>query len=101
MLWYILIDREFCTLYNDAVHFFQIFIFCFFSVYYYKMSLREFWPNFLYEHKLTKALLKQPEKLTRHLAMILLMNALFDVGLRNFVPQILASKISPKVVDLL
>ena len=43
---------------------------------------------------------KQSEKLTRHLAMIVLMNALFDVGLRNFVPEILASKIISKVVDL-
>ena len=32
--------------------------------------------------------------------MIMLINALFDVGLRNFVPEILASKMSPVVVDL-
>ena len=32
--------------------------------------------------------------------MIVLMNALFDVGLQNFVPEILASKMSPEVVDL-
>ena len=42
--------------------------------------------------KWTKALPKQPKKLTRHLAMIVLMNALFDIGLRNFVPEILALK---------
>jgi len=32
--------------------------------------------------------------------MIVLMNALFDVGLRNFIPEILASKMSPEVVNL-
>ena len=32
--------------------------------------------------------------------MIVFKNALFDVGLRNFVPKILASKMSPEVVDL-
>ena len=31
--------------------------------------------------------------------MIVLMNAPFDVGLRNFVPEILALKMSPEVVD--
>ena len=48
----------------------------------------------------SKLLPKQPEKLTRHLAIIVLMNALFDVGLRNFVPEILASKMSPEAVAL-
>ena len=33
-------------------------------------------------------------------AMIELMNPLFDVGLWNFLPEILASKVSPEVVDL-
>ena len=32
--------------------------------------------------------------------MIVLMNALFEVSLRNFIPKILASKIRPEVVDL-
>ena len=32
--------------------------------------------------------------------MIVLMNALFDVDLRNFVPEILASKMSPEVIDV-
>ena len=32
--------------------------------------------------------------------MIMLMNGLFDVGLRNFVLEILASKLSLKVIDL-
>ena len=32
--------------------------------------------------------------------MMVLMNALFDVGLRNVIPEILASKISSEVVDL-
>ena len=32
--------------------------------------------------------------------MIVLINALFDVGLRNFVPELLASKMSSEVVDL-
>ena len=32
--------------------------------------------------------------------MIVLMNAVFDVGLRNFVLEILASKMSSEVVDL-
>ena len=32
--------------------------------------------------------------------MIVLMNGLFDVVLRNFVPEILASKINPEVVDV-
>ena len=90
-----LIDREICTLYIDAVHFFQILIFSLFSVYYYMMSLSDFRPIFLYAFKLPK----QAEKLTRHLTMIVLMNALFD-GLRNLIPEILASKMSPEVVDL-
>ena len=43
---------------------------------------------------------KQPEKLIKNLAMIVFMNALFDIGLQNFVPRILASKMSPELVDL-
>ena len=32
--------------------------------------------------------------------MIVLMNTLFDVGLRNFIPESLASEMSYEVVDL-
>ena len=52
MSWYILINREFCTLYSDAVHFFQILIFCLFS---FMMSLSDFRPIFLYEFNLNRS----------------------------------------------
>ena len=51
----IVIDRKFCTLYIDAVHFFQILIFCLLSAYYYMMSLSGFRPIFLYEFKLNQS----------------------------------------------
>ena len=34
------------------------------------------------------------------IAATVLMNALFDVGLRNFIPEILISKMSSEVVDI-
>ena len=98
--WYILFNREFCNLYIDTVNFFQNWIFCLFSAYYHMISLSNFQSIFSTNSNWTKALPKKPEKLIRHLAMIVLMSALFDVGLRNFVPEILTSKISPEVVDL-
>ena len=91
---------ESCTLYIDAVHFFQILIFCPFSTYYYMTSLSDFRPNFLYEFKLNQSAAESARKIIQVLAMIVLMNALFDVGLRNFIPEILATKMSPEVVDL-
>ena len=44
-----MIDRKFCTLDIDAVHFFQILIFCLFPAYYYSMALSDFRAIFLYE----------------------------------------------------
>ena len=64
------------------------------------MFLSDIRPIFLYEFKLNQSAAETAQKVTRHLALIVLMNALFDVGLRNFVPEILASKMSPEVVDL-
>ena len=64
------------------------------------MLLSDFSEFFSTNSNCTKALSEQPEKLTRHLATIVLMNALYDIGLPNFVPEILASKMSPEVVDL-
>ena len=55
MSWYILIDRELCALYIDAVHFLQILLFCLFSAYYYIMSLNDFRPIFLNEFKLNQS----------------------------------------------
>ena len=49
MSWYLLIDREFCTLYIDAVHFFQILNFASFKLIAFMMSLNDFRPIFLYE----------------------------------------------------
>ena len=59
------------------------------------ISLSDFRPIFLYEFKLNQSAAEKPEKLTGHLAMIALMSALIDIGLRNIVPEILASKLSP------
>ena len=60
------------------------------------ISLSDFQPIFLYEFKFNQSAVDTVRKLTRHLAMIVLMNALFDVGLRHFVPEILASKMCSK-----
>ena len=54
MSWYILIDREFYTLYIDTVHFFKISISSLFSGYDYTMSLSDFRSIFLYEFKLNQ-----------------------------------------------
>lgn len=62
--------------------------------------LSDFRPIFIYEFKLNQSAAETTRKMDWHLAMILLMNALFNVCLRNFIPEILASKISPEVVDL-
>ena len=59
-------------------------------------SLSDSRPIFLYAFKLPKL----AEILTNHLAMIVLMNTLFDVSSRNLVSEILALKMSPEVVDL-
>ena len=63
------------------------------------MLLNDFRPIFLYEIKLNQIAAETARKINQALAMIVLMNALFDVGLRNFVPEILASKMSPEMVD--
>ena len=54
MSWYIVSNREFCTLYTDAVHFSQILIFPLFLAYY-MMSLSDFRPIFLFEFKLNQS----------------------------------------------
>ena len=103
MSWYILIDRKFRTLYINAVYFFQILIFCHFSAYYYMTSLSDFRPIFLYEFKLNQSAAETVRKMNQafdNLAIIVLMNALFDAGSRNFVQEILVSKMSPEVADL-
>ena len=64
------------------------------------MSLSDFRSIFIYEFKLNQSAAETVRKINRHLAMIVLMNAVFDVGLWNFVPEILALKMIPEVVDL-
>jgi len=78
----------------------QNLIFLLFLAYYYMMSLSDFRSIFLYEFKLNQSAAETAKKLIRNLVMIVLMNVLFDISLRNFVPEILASKMSPEVVDL-
>ena len=63
MSWYILIDREICTQYFDAVQFFQILICCLFSAYYYIMLLGDFRPTFLYEFKLSQSAAETTRKI--------------------------------------
>ena len=46
---------------NDGVNFFQLLIFCLFSVYYYMMSLSDFRPIFLYEFKLNQCRRNSPK----------------------------------------
>ena len=65
--WYIPIDREFCTLYMDAVHFFHILIFCLFSVYYYIISLSDFRPIFLHKFKFNLSAAETDRKINREL----------------------------------
>ena len=65
------------------------------------MSLSDFLPNFLYKFKLNQSAAGRARKINQVFCnMIVLMNALFDTGLRNYVPEILTSKMSPEVVDL-
>ena len=67
------------------------------------MSLSDFRQIFLYGFKLNQSAAETSRKINQafgNLVMIVLMNALFYVGLRNFVQEILASKMSPEVVDL-
>ena len=64
MPWYILIDREFCTLYIDVVHFFQNLIFLFFLAYD-MMSLSDFQPIFLYEYKLNQSTAETARKINQ------------------------------------
>ena len=65
MSWYILIDREFCTLYIDAIHFFQNSIVCLFSIYYYVVWLRDFRPIFVYEFKLDQSAAETARKINQ------------------------------------
>ena len=98
MSWYILIDREFCTVYVDAVHFFQILICYLFSAYFYMMSLSDFRPIFLDELKLNQSVAETARKIIQAFGNDVVNER--TVGLRNFVPKILASKLSSEVVDL-
>ena len=63
------------------------------------MSLSYFRPIFLYEFKLNQSAAETARKINQAFANDSV-NELFDVGLRNFVPKILASKMSLEVVDL-
>ena len=65
-------------------------------------SLSDFRPIFLYEFKLNQNAAETAQKINQVFGndSVNERNALFDVGLRNFVPEISASKISPEVVDL-
>ena len=65
MSWYILTEREFCTLYRDVVYFFKILIFYLFSAYYYVMSLSHFRPIFLYEFKLHQSAAETARKINQ------------------------------------
>lgn len=87
MPWNILIDREFCI--HWCRSFFQKPLFNLLL----KDVVKWFSANFPI---LIKALPKRPEKLTRRLAIIAVMNALFEVSLWNFVPEILTLKMSPE-----
>ena len=62
---YIPIDREFCTLYIDAVYFFHILIFCLFSAYYCMMSLSDFRPIFRYEFELDQSAAEAARKINQ------------------------------------
>ena len=64
------------------------------------MSLSDFRQIFLYEFKLNQSAVETARKFEQTFSNDVLMNALFGVGLRNFVSEILASKMSPEVVDL-
>ena len=65
---YLLIDREFFTLYIDAVHFFQIKNFCLSSAYYCMMSLSDFRPIFLYDFKLNQNAAETARKINQAFA---------------------------------
>ena len=54
---------------------------------------------FLYEFKLNQSAAETTRKNNKAFGNDSV-NELFDVGLRNFVPEILATKMSPEVVDL-
>ena len=63
------------------------------------MSLSDFRPIFLYEFILNQSAAETARKINLAFGNDSV-NELFDVGLRNFVPEILASKMSPEVVGL-
>ena len=56
-------DKKFCTLYIDAVHFFPNFNFCLFSAH--MMSLSDFRPIFLYELKLNQIAAETARKINQ------------------------------------
>ena len=62
------------------------------------MSLSDFRPIFLYEFKLNQSAAETARKINQAFDNDSVNEC--DVCLRNFVPQILASKMSPEVVDL-
>lgn len=74
----------------------MLILYFFFSVYYYTMSLSDFRPIFLYDFKLKQSAAETARKFNQAFGN----DRISDVGLPNFVPKILASKKSPKVVDL-
>ena len=96
MSWYILIDREVCTPYIDAVRFLQILIFCFFSAHYCMMPLRDFWPIFLYEFKLNQS----PAETTRKFNKGFGNDSVRERTVRRWFAKFRSGEFSPKVVDL-
>ena len=76
--------------------FLQILIFCFFSAYYYMMSLSDFRPIFLHEFKLNQSAVETGRKINQGFGNDSVNERTARLGLRNFVPENLASKISPE-----
>ena len=99
--WYILIDKEFCTLYIDAVHFFLTLIFCLYSAYYYMISLNDFRSIFLYEFKLNKSAAETVRKIN----LAFRNDSANERTVRRWFAKfrsrdILASKMSSEMVDI-
>ena len=80
--------------------FFQILIFFLFSAYYYTMSWSDFRSNVIFEFKLNQSAAETVRKINQAFGNDSVHERTVRVGFRNFVPEILASKISPEVVNL-
>ena len=87
------------VLYTLTFIFFQILINCLFSAYYY-MSLNDFRSIFLYEFKLIQSAAETARKINQTFGNDSVNERTVPADLRNFVLEILASKMSPEVVDL-